>query len=782
MKNSRYLLIVLGILTATVILWPNRPTPVPIPTSGEQTAQQQMAALAQMAQASGQKLQAHQRLAAVAAKRASAASVAQASGGSVDSAIRDGGIRIGSTAPLADAGAQPQAPLLPSDHVLINGEPAHPQNMVARMATDVDVATFDAALAEQGLRLLNDPAAEHGLAIIQTPLAAGDAASALRQQIKALEASGLVAYAEPDFILTTTALPTDSAFANGHLWGLRNTGKLNGVTTVAGVDIDAVRAWDLTTGSANVIVAVIDSGVRHTHKALAANMWRNPTEIAGNGVDDDGDGFVDNVFGMDAANNDGDPMDDHGHGTHVAGTIGAAANDATMTVGVAWNVRIMACKFLTKDGYGYTSSEIRCIDFAVARGAKVINASYGSRSFSQAQHDAIKRARDKGVLFVAAAGNEGLNTDVRPHYPSCLNLDNVISVAAVDPNGRRASWSNYGRASVDLGAPGVSILSSLNTNDDAYAWWGGTSMAAPHVSGVAALVLAHKPVVTLADLRARIINTARPLRDLSKRTVSGGMVNAYNAVLGSGDGVLELTADISSNPLRAGKQATLAAVVSDVFPVNNATVTAQVSGVGALALLDNGVAPDIANGDGIYTAAFTAPADRALGTVTVQIAAAAAGKQSAALDLEYALLHPPVNDNLAARIVLPGASGVLGNRDNFSATAEPGEPAHYYWRAGKSVWFEWTAPAAGTAIFSTVGSSFDTVMAVYSNTAYGKLKQVARDDDSGGNETSKLTFKTVAGQTYVIAVDGYAGWYEGNIKGQYSFTATATASKTTARR
>ena len=163
------------------------------------------------------------------------------------------------------------------------------------------------------------------------------------------------------------------------------------------------KAWDVTTGSTDVLVAVIDTGIRYTHQELRNQMWVNPDEIADNGIDDDGDGYVDNVHGIDVINNDGDPMDDHGHGTHCAGTIGASANDGYAHVGVAWNVRLMGCKFLSAQGSGYTSGAVECIDFAVAKGAKVLSNSWGGGGFSQSLYDAIKRAQDAGVLFIAGA-------------------------------------------------------------------------------------------------------------------------------------------------------------------------------------------------------------------------------------------------------------------------------------------------------------------------------------------------------------------------------------------
>ena len=259
-------------------------------------------------------------------------------------------------------------------------------------------------------------------------------------------------------------------------------------------------------------------------------MWVNADEIPDNGKDDDKDGYIDNIYGVDVINDDGDPMDDNGHGTHCAGTIGAEANNGHPHVGVAWKVRLMACKFLSAGGSGTTSDAVKSINWAVANGANVLSNSWGGGGFSQALHDAISNARDHGVLFVAAAGNNGRNTDKSPFYPSGYELDNVISVGAIGQDGKLASFSNYGTKSVDLAAPGVSIYSTSSKSDTEYRKLSGTSMACPHVSGVAALMLAQNKKIAPVKLKDLLIQSVSPSVDLKDRLVSGGWINAYNAL------------------------------------------------------------------------------------------------------------------------------------------------------------------------------------------------------------------------------------------------------------
>ncbi|MGA2093735.1 MAG: S8 family serine peptidase, partial [Sedimentisphaerales bacterium] len=301
----------------------------------------------------------------------------------------------------------------------------------------------------------------------------------------------------------------------------------------ANADIDAVSAWNITTGSDDVVIAIIDTGIDYSHPDLAANIWTNPGEIAGNGIDDDHNGYIDDIHGYDFCTygghiRDSDPMDEHNHGTHVSGTIGACSNNHAGVTGINWHCKLMSCRFLDEDGYGNVADAIDAINYAVANGAKVLNNSWGGGGYSASLAAAVTNARDNGVLFVAAAGNDSTDNDTTPQYPASYQIGNVISVAATDDDDALAYFSNYGQSTVHLGAPGVSILSTVLNNE--YQWYSGTSMATPHVSGVAALLLAQNPAISLNELKARLIWTGDPVSALAGKTISGRRLNAYNAL------------------------------------------------------------------------------------------------------------------------------------------------------------------------------------------------------------------------------------------------------------
>jgi subtilisin family serine protease len=313
---------------------------------------------------------------------------------------------------------------------------------------------------------------------------------------------------------------------DGTQWAHENDGRRSGVEDA---DIDASRAWETRTDAGSVIVAIVDSGIRYTHEDLDGNLWLNPGEISGNGVDDDGNGYVDDVHGVDATRQSGDPWDENGHGTHVAGIIGARGNNGVGVTGVAWNVQLMACRFMEADGRGVISDAIECIDYARRNGAAIINASFTGPDYSSLLKAALEEARQAGILVVTAAGNSATDIDNTPAYPAGYDLDNIVSVAATSSSDALATFSNYGAAAVDLAAPGVGIYSTGHGADDAYVTMSGTSMAAPMVAGALALLRAEWPEAEPGNLVRRLLAGADTLNGLAGKCVSGGRLNLGRA-------------------------------------------------------------------------------------------------------------------------------------------------------------------------------------------------------------------------------------------------------------
>ena len=347
--------------------------------------------------------------------------------------------------------APPKRPDFVADEVLVRFDP---DRLVSRSSVDVGPT-----LASVGGRIAQSlESAAPGLRRV-----ALDKGVTVERAIAQLEARADVVYAEPNYLVRAAAVPNDSRF--GELWGLHNTGqRVQGVSGSSDADIDAPEAWNLTTGSANVTVAVLDSGVAYDHPDLVPNMWVNGAEVAGNGVDDDRNGFVDDRRGWDFVSDDNAPTDQQGHGTHVAGTIGARGNNdvagggTTDVAGVAWNVRLMPVRVLNEAGEGSSADLIAGIDYARRNGAQIGNLSLGARFASQAMYDALAAAG--GVTWLAAAGNDWMDVDLWGHYPCKFDLANIVCVAATDQRDQLASFSNYGATSVDLAAPGVSTLST----------------------------------------------------------------------------------------------------------------------------------------------------------------------------------------------------------------------------------------------------------------------------------------------------------------------------------
>jgi thermitase len=400
----------------------------------------------------------------------------------------------------------------------------------AALAGDGDVIVrfrADAGAAERAdARLTADVRREQDLRLAQLELVAPEPGVTAEQAIAALERDEDVVRAEPDRRRRALVVPGDPLF--GTQWGLQNTGQVvEGTAGTAGADIRATEAWDTTIGSPSVLVAVVDTGIALAHPDLVANLWTDPGEIAGNGVDDDGSGFADDVRGHDFVDGDNLPEDQNGHGTHVSGTVAARGDNGQGVTGVAWTTSILPVRALDALGGGFVSDLVLAYGYAARQGADIVNLSLGGAGASAAEFDAIAAAPQ--VLFVAAAGNDGADNDVVGSFPCEYDLPNVICVAASDQDDQLAIFSNFGDQSVDLAAPGVTILSTF-TGAGGFAVESGTSMSTPHVSGVAALLLAAHPPATVAELRASLLDTVAPKPAFATTTVSGGRLDAAAAV------------------------------------------------------------------------------------------------------------------------------------------------------------------------------------------------------------------------------------------------------------
>lgn len=332
-----------------------------------------------------------------------------------------------------------------------------------------------------------------------------------------------------DYEQKVSVLPNDPyvqasarSSTSSYMWGLLDA-----------FGIGAPSAWNIGTGSKDVVVAVIDTGIQTTHPELVENLWVNPDEIAGNGIDDDGNGYIDDVNGISAILDSGNLTDGHGHGTHCAGTIAAKGNNSTWIVGVNWESTVIGCKFLSDAGSGNTSNAIQCVDYItdlkLTKGLNIIatNNSWGGGAYSAALAAAIARATDAGIIFVAAAGNRNANTDVTPYYPALY--PEALPVAAIDRNGNRATFSNYGATTIPIAAPGVEILSTYKGAN--YAYMSGTSMAAPHVTGVLALMASINPSLSATDLRRALLNSAGSLSTLDGLVQNSRQLRADTAAL-----------------------------------------------------------------------------------------------------------------------------------------------------------------------------------------------------------------------------------------------------------
>ena len=481
---------------------------------------------------------------------------------------------------------------------------------------------------------------------------------------QAFSANPDVEAAQPNFIreAVSTSSPDDPYYVNGSLWGLSR--------------ISAPSAWSAYgAGTDTIVVADIDTGVDYTHPDLAAHMWVNPGEVAGNGFDDDHNGYVDDVHGIDTANNDGDPADDHGHGTHTSGTFGAVSDNGTGIASVAPNVKVLACKFISAGGTGSDADAIECFNYVVAMKQRGVNVRVTSNSwggergayFPSALKNAIDAAGNAGIVNVFAAGNAGVNIDVTPFDPASFTSPSIVSVAASDSGDGRAGWSNYGAVSVDLAAPGVDILSTV---PGGYGYASGTSMATPHVAGVAALLLAHQPWLGVADAKDLLLRSVDPIESWNGLVATAGRLNAYQAL-----------ATVPA-PTNNAPSVTLTSPTSGASFVTPATISVTATaadtdgGIQSVAFFANGQpigtstnAPYTVQWNvttaGSYT--LTATATDTLGASATSAAVTIQVNEPAPVDNDPV----PVNDAPSVTLIAPGdgSAAVIGSVVNMRATA-----------------------------------------------------------------------------------------------------------------
>jgi len=481
--------------------------------------------------------------------------------------------------------------------------------LLVRFKTGTSMTLTSSTHGKLGTKVLHTFRTQPELQVVEVDPAAMDSVLA------AYRLDARVAYAEPNFVYRISALPNDTRF--GELWGMHNTGQSAGTVDV---DINAPEAWDLLTGSETAgVVTVIDTGVDYTHPDLTANMWINPGEIPGNNLDDDGNGYVDDVHGINAINNSGDPKDDNEHGTHVAGTIAGRGNNALGVAGVNWTARVMGCKFLDASGSGTSANAIKCLDYVHMMKTRAVNPvnliatnnSWGGGSYSQTLFDSIARQRDAGVLFVAAAGNDALNNDTTTSisYPASYFLSNVISVASHDRLDRLSTFSTFGRRTVHVAAPGTAILSAVPGGT--YASFDGTSMATPHVAGLVALLKAQDPSRDWKQLKNLVLTGAVNSTGAAGRTLTGKRLRAADTggrgSLTCADQVLNTRVrPIASPASMVLQQQPLQLIAYNIkcdSPNGNPTVTVAPGGA-SITLTDTGTNGDQTAGDGMYTGSF----------------------------------------------------------------------------------------------------------------------------------------------------------------------------------
>ncbi len=583
---------------------------------------------------------------------------------------------------------------------------------------------------------------------------------------KSLEtASSVVRYVEPDYLLhTATTVPDDPLFSDQE-----------NLNSPKDIDIDAPEAWAVEHDANEIVIAIIDSGIRSTHEDLASNLWRNPLESA-NGIDDDGNGVIDDLHGLNAITDNGAIDDDNGHGTHVAGIAGAQGNNHIGIAGVAWDAQLLPLKFLDSTGFGTTSDAIECIDYARAQAVDVINNSWSGSTYSQSLYDALAAASQQGILIATAAGNESHLLDTQATYPAAYSIPNQLVVVATDEHGRLAHYSNHSPALAHIAAPGHA-LSTFNGSDSDYVELVGTSMATPHVVGALALLKAHLPDLSPSQLTARLLDAADISPQLSGKVLAEGRLNLHRALLGENNApandpfanATSLPSEggrISGSTTRATKEA------GETLPSENAQGhsvwhkwTPERDGRAQVSLAPIGFAATIALYEG-HTLSDLAKIAEDKSTQmnqplifdiefqfgkTYYFQVDTTSAEHGPYSLELALAAE--NDAFAMPTQLSGSSFSV-QATNRAASLEAGETPLNPSASDSSVWFMWTAPTKGDFYLRAQQTNSQMFTAVFTGDSVTDLTRISTnaEDRNPGN----VLFHAQQGQTYRFAVDSLA--------------------------
>jgi len=581
---------------------------------------------------------------------------------------------------------------------------------------------------QSGISTLKNFKSVKGLQLVHIPSTQN--ISALTTQLKATQG---IKYIEPNYIYQAQAsTPNDPDFAS--LWGLNNTGQTGGTMDA---DINAPEAWEVTKGDRSVVIGIIDTGIDYTHPDLMENIWTNPAEIAGNGIDDDNNGYVDDIYGINAIQLSGDPMDTEAHGTHVAGTIGATGNNNIGVTGVNWQVQMAGCKFLGESG-GTTAGALTCLDYFLSlknAGVNIVatNNSWGGGGFSQALTDAIAAHEAANILFVTSAGNNTSNNDITDNYPSNYTNNNIITVAAIDHEGKLANFSNYGAQNVDVAAPGVNILSTVPGGG--YASFNGTSMAAPHVTGLVALTKAALPSLNWQELKNHILVSGQPNPALAGRTATGRHIRAFD-----NNGLGSITCDTSIANINSPASPNVIAQVGGYidFSVYHmgcfgpaGTLPVIQNDLTILTLTDDGIGADISANDGIYSDRWQAPYEGSFQfdlldqTFNVHVMHPyPAPEISSGNYRTFTGKRLPLSDDSGIIIELPfevtigtstlsslvvGSNGCIGDMNssgcNYSNKSLPSGSLNGFGSILAPLWYDWNPEAGGGIYWDIIGTA-----------------------------------------------------------------------------